>query len=133
MEVVVVALLGFAGALLRYVITELTGSINGFPVATLLINLSGCLVLGWFYTVSAQRMYVHPLMRLGIGTGFLGAFTTFSTFIVETWKLVQVGLYTFTWVYVLLTVAGGIILGSIGAWLARRQSRYRMSSRYRRV
>lgn len=126
MKVTVVALMGFAGALLRYVITEMTGTIHGFPVATLLINLSGCLVLGWFYTVSAHRMYVHPLMRLGIGTGFLGAFTTFSTFAVETWKLMNAGLYDLTWLYVLATVFGGIILGFIGVSLGRWQSRYRL-------
>ncbi len=128
MEVAVVALMGFAGALLRYVITEMTGTIHGFPVATLLINLSGCLVLGWFYTISAHRMYVHPLMRLGIGTGFLGAFTTFSTFVVETWKLLNAGLYDLTWLYVLATVLGGIILGFIGVSLGRWQSRYRLRS-----
>lgn len=114
LKIAAVAAFGFFGALLRFFITENLGTMHGFPTATLFINLTGAFILGWFYTITIQRMYVHPLFRLGLGTGFLGAFTTFSTFAVEMWKLMNAGMDSTAALYVTFTVIGGLLACWIG-------------------
>lgn len=131
MNIVVVAAMGFCGACLRFFISDTWGTMGGFPITTLLINVSGCFILGWFYTLSVHRLYVHPLLRLGIGTGFLGAFTTFSTFVIETWKLMDANLYGLAEVYVLLTIFMGLSFAWLGHGLGTWQTNLRLSSRTR--
>jgi fluoride exporter len=123
---VAVALGGFIGAVLRYVISEWWGTQHGFPLATLVINLAGSFFLMWFYTLTLDRFPIHPHVRLGIGTGLVGAFTTFSTFCVETWKLIESAEYVTAGLYVASSLFGGILLSAIGYFLARRQTELRM-------
>src|SRR5215213_722227 len=65
----------------------------GFPWGTLLINVSGSLLIGLALTLLGQRMVADPAYRLLLVTGFLGAYTTFSTFSYETLALLQEGQY----------------------------------------
>lgn len=116
---------GFIGAILRYGIGEWIGTVQGFPISTLLINVLGCFVLAWFYTITLQKYFIHPHIRLGAGTGLVGAFTTFSTFSVETWALIQGGLYGFAALYVAASFLLGLTSAYLGYGLARRQSRLR--------
>ncbi|WP_315787848.1 fluoride efflux transporter CrcB [Fischerella sp. JS2] len=81
-----------AGALSRYYlglwITQLFGT--GFPYSTLIINVSGCFVMGFFTTLAMGRLIaIHPDIRLLVTTGFLGSYTTFSTYELDTAKLFQ--------------------------------------------
>ena len=62
-----------------------------FPLGTLIVNVAGSFVMGWLFALFAERMHVAPEVRLIVMTGFLGAFTTFSTFSVETLALLQAG------------------------------------------
>ena len=118
-----VAVGGFFGACLRFALSEWIGTWNGFPIATLLINVVGSLFLGWFLTITSERstLSIHPNLRLAIGTGFVGAFTTFSTFTVEIWKLMQVGSYLTAMSYVALSLIVGLLGSGTGYRIARIQ------------
>ncbi|MET4559551.1 CrcB protein [Lysinibacillus parviboronicapiens] len=106
---------GFFGAIARYGMSLLIPNTGNFPIATLTINLIGCLCLAWLFTTFAHRT---PLV-LGIGTGFLGAFTTFSTFSVETLLLLENNDWMTAISYSLISVLGGLLCVVTGAWLAR--------------
>jgi fluoride exporter len=118
---------GFLGACARYLLSEVLGTLHGFPIATLLTNLSGSFVLAWFYTITMERMPIHPHLRAGVGTGFIGAFTTFSTINVELWKLWHSAELGLALAYFILTYVGGILVSIGGYALAIRQSRLRMA------
>lgn len=122
MNVVAVGIGGFFGAILRYIIGEWIHTENGFPLGTLIINLAGCFFLAWFFTITAKRWNINPKLRLGIGTGFVGAFTTFSTFSIETLNLIVHHQMIFAFTYVLLSIIGGIGLAFAGAKLANSTS-----------
>lgn len=118
LNVIAVGIGGFIGAIVRYSIGKVIFIRSGFPLATLLINLLGCLFLAWFFTITAKRVKMNPNLKLAIGTGFTGAFTTFSTFSVETLNLLKNEQYGFVLSYVLASIFGGIGLALLGAKLA---------------
>ena len=87
-------------------------------LGTLFINLIGCFFLGWFLTFVSQKKKIRPELTLLIGTGFVGSFTTFSTFSVETLNLLQQGLMFQGLLYVLTTTILGLGLTYLGRKLA---------------
>lgn len=115
---VVIAIAGFLGANLRFVLSQTIGMHQGFPTATLVINVVGCLFLAWFYT-AATSWQVTSLLRTAIGTGFTGAFTTFSTFTVELWKLIHADLFQIACLYGILSLAGCLGATWFGVQLGR--------------
>jgi CrcB protein len=86
------------------------------PWATLGVNLAGCLIIGLIYGWVADRWFMGLHLRYFLVTGFLGGFTTFSAFSVETIFLFRRGESLLAWSYVLASVAGGLIL----AWTGER-------------
>lgn len=87
-----ISLSAIAGALCRYYLgiwfIQLRG--EAFPYSTILINLSGCFVMGFFVTLSLnQAIEVHSDLQLMITTGFLGSYTTFSTYELDTMTLLD--------------------------------------------
>lgn len=105
---------GALGAILRY---YLGGSPLGrwaapFPLATFVINISGSFIIGFFLTLTTERFQLDPLIRLAVAVGFVGAFTTFSTFEYETARLLEDGVP----VYALLNVALSVIVGFAAVW-----------------
>ncbi|MGG4040412.1 fluoride efflux transporter CrcB [Bacillus smithii] len=118
MNLLAIGIGGFFGAILRYSVGKWIPATNGFPVGTLLINLAGCLFLAWFFTITEKRWMINPQLKLAIGTGFTGAFTTFSTFSVETLNLIEHQQFFIALIYLLLSVGGGIGFAIIGAKLA---------------
>jgi CrcB protein len=88
---IAVGLGAIAGALCRYFIGQwLTQALaTGFPIGTMLINLSGCFLMGLMTTLATRRFTLSPEVRLLITTGFLGAYTTFSSYELDTAKLVE--------------------------------------------
>ena len=93
MNLLFVMIGGFFGAISRFALGEWIHTSNGFPLGTLFINLIGCFFLGWFLTFVSQKKKIRPEFTLLIGTGFVGSFTTFSTFSVETLNLIAAGSY----------------------------------------
>lgn len=87
-----------------------------FPLGTLAINLTGCLLLGFFVALTTRRISLAPHWRLLFAVGFLGSYTTFSTFGVETLSLFDEGSSGPALTNVLLSVVGGLA----GAWLGAR-------------
>lgn len=118
MNIILVMIGGFLGATCRFTLGEWIHMNNGFPLGTLLINLSGCFILGWFLTYVSQNKKIRPEFTLIVGTGFIGSFTTFSTFSVETLNLFQNGLIFMAILYVLASAVLGIVLAYAGHHLA---------------
>lgn len=118
MKLISVMLGGFFGALTRYWIGEWISTDNGFPLGTFIINLIGCFFLGWCLTFITFRKNIKPEFTLLIGTGFIGSFTTFSTFSVETILLFQNGLAGYGTIYVLFSIIFGLLLAYTGLKLA---------------
>ena len=109
---------GFLGAVTRFTLGEWIQPQNGFPLGTLLINLIGCFLLGWFLTFISSIKKWRPEVTLFIGTGFIGSFTTFSTFSIETISLFQNGHAVYGILYVLISILLGLFLTYIGYKLA---------------
>jgi len=103
---------GALGALTRYATTNLvqgalqTGGFAGFPLATLIVNVVGSFLLA-FVTELGLRGLLSPSARIAVGTGFLGALTTFSTFELESQLLVREGEWLRAGAYVLANLVIG--------------------------
>lgn len=82
-----------------------------FPYATLFINITGSLILGFFITLVTERFLIDPRWRLFFAVGFLGSYTTFSTYTYESISLLLVG----NWSWGLLNLLGSSILGGLAA------------------
>jgi len=117
----VIALGGALGALSRYGLgVWISNKWNqGFPLHTFLINVSGAFLLGFLNILFIERLTVSPLWRLGIGVGFLGAFTTFSTFGFEVISLLEGGSIFMAGLYTLLSIVIGFTGVALGIGLAR--------------
>ncbi|MCG3175248.1 MAG: putative fluoride ion transporter CrcB [Candidatus Omnitrophica bacterium] len=90
---------------------------TGYPYGTLIVNLSGCLLVGAFTTAAQGRLALSPEARLLAITGFCGAFTTLSAMVLESSSLLQQGAWPRALSYALLTVAGGFVFYRIGSAL----------------
>jgi CrcB protein len=116
-KVLWVGLGGFLGANARYWISIWVQQRWGgsFPWGTFIINVSGCFILGLFMTLFAERFeFEHaPALRLAVAVGFIGAYTTFSTFEYETASLVQ----TNADFLALANVIGSVVVGFIAVWI----------------
>jgi CrcB protein len=114
---------GFVGAVLRFEIEQwLPNPTDGFPWSTLAINWAGCLFLGWFLTLALQSLSIRMEIRLGLGTGLTGAFTTFSSFSVQSVHLFMIGHQTAAFLYILSSALSGLLLTLTGVALANAQS-----------
>lgn len=111
---------GAFGAVLRFTIKNASFwnmNIN-FPLNTLLTNVLGCFVLGLFLTLIIKGVHISAELRLGIATGFLGAFTTFSSLCKETVQLMNAGEYISTMLYIVLSIILGFYAIYFGSILA---------------
>ena len=114
-----IAFAGSLGAVLRYVIAGQVGRLNmRFPLGTFIINISGSLFLGWFLTY-VGRHHVSDTTRLAIGVGFVGAYTTFSTFMYESNRLMDDGAGLEATLNLIGSLVVGIIAVRLGIMLAR--------------
>jgi CrcB protein len=111
---------GALGAVSRYAISlAIPETASGFPWATFLINITGSAVLGFLVTVIPERFPRGRLVRPLLGTGFIGAYTTFSTFAVEAVLLVRAGYPATAGAYVLASVVAGLAAAWAGMIAAR--------------
>lgn len=109
---------GFFGAMARYAVSMWVPAQHGFPYGTLTVNLLGCFFLAWFLQASAASWRISPRLQLAVGTGFTGAFTTFSTFSAETLQLVANHQLVMALIYVLVSVFGGLGFTALGTRIA---------------
>ncbi len=111
MSYLYVGLAGGLGAICRYVIGFYIAPSSSFPFSTLLVNLIGCFALA--FVLSRTERFSYKL-RLALGTGFLGSFTTFSAFSVETILLVEQSEYALALIYLICSIIGGMISSNLG-------------------
>lgn len=122
MTVLGVAIAGALGALARYGMSlwalRLFGS--SFPFGTLIVNLIGCFCLGFIAEIALEDPGLTAKTRAIIGAGFFGAFTTFSTFGVETFRAIEGGHWGVAAANVAINVVAGLLLVSAGFFVARQ-------------
>lgn len=109
---------GFFGTISRFAFSEWFQTEGGFPFSTLFVNLAGCFALGWLLTYISRKTNIRSEYALIIGTGFIGAFTTFSTFTVETVTLFGRGFLLPAVIYVAASVIFGLLMTYSGYKLA---------------
>ena len=129
--VAVVAIGGGIGSVLRYGLARALPTGTGdFPVATLITNLLGSLLLGALVVAVTEIWRPHRLLRPALGTGVLGGFTTFSTFAVETRSLAL----PLSAAYLAATIVGGLVLPAAGMSVVRRlEPRLRLAPEHERL
>lgn len=109
---VLLFIFGAIGGITRYFIGQGL-MINGFPIATLIINLLGAFLL----PIWNDRQKERPLLKEIIGVGFFGAFTTFSSAMLDTLTLIIKGQFIALLIYAAITVLGGFLLAYLGTLL----------------
>ena len=114
-KLLLIGLAGALGALTRYGLSGFVQRYSGFtfPVGTLVVNLLGTFLFGFIWSLVEQRLVISVETRVVILSGFLGAFTTFSSFMFETSALVGDG----QWGYALLNITVQIVLGMVAIFL----------------
>jgi CrcB protein len=115
MTLFLVGLGSFFGAISRYIVVKWTKNNvdTVFPIGTLIVNLVGSFILGYLAGIS-----INTYSYLMLGTGFLGAFTTFSTLKMEELLLLEKGEFAVLITYFLITYIGGISFAYLGYFLA---------------
>lgn len=114
-QVLAIAAGGAAGSLLRFWMSGWVHSFSGrtFPYGTLVVNVLGCLAVGFLSVIFTDRLGDNPVLRAGILVGVLGGFTTFSAFSVETFNLMEQG----AWVKAMANMFGSLLLCISATWL----------------
>jgi fluoride exporter len=110
---------GGAGCVARYLVALAIGR-RGFPYATLIVNLVGSFLIAFILELALLRKDVPANVQLALITGFLGGFTTYSSFNAETTRLVLDGHAARGVANLCATVLGALGAGLLGLWLARR-------------
>ena len=110
---------GTMGTIARYLLAGAVYGVAGtdFPYGTLVVNLLGCLIVGFLAAISEDKFLLSPNLRLLLMIGFCGAFTTFSTFILETSNLIKDGETLRALVNVVFSVVIGFIVFRVGMFI----------------
>lgn len=114
-KILMVGIGGFAGSVSRYLLAGFVQKLcqNPYPYGTFAVNIIGCLAIGFIAGLSQGKYNISPQLRLLLMVGFLGGFTTFSTFTNETFALLTDGQLLAALANVLISVT----LGLIAVWL----------------
>ncbi len=115
-----VGLGGFLGALARYGLAKLFAVVApGLPYGTLCANIGGSFLLGVVQVLALEQFFLTPRARLLFGVGFCGSFTTFSTYVKETFVFVEKKLFLLAGIYLLGSVAFCLLGSWFGVLLTR--------------
>jgi CrcB protein len=117
-----IGIAGFFGALARFLVARQFQNWfeTRFPIGTLVVNLSGCFVLGFFLVLADHRVQITDTTRLAIGVGFVGAYTTFSTLMYDSVSLSEGGQFYKAALNLVLSLVLGLVAVRLGAICARR-------------
>ncbi|MEU5772197.1 fluoride efflux transporter CrcB [Streptomyces venezuelae] len=119
--VAAVAVGGGMGAVARYAVSLWwPTALGGFPWTTLVVNVAGCAAIGVLMVLVTEVRPTHPLVRPFLGTGFLGGFTTFSTYAVDIERLVREGHARTGLAYLALTLIAALAAAWGAMWATRR-------------
>ncbi|MDB2606529.1 fluoride efflux transporter CrcB [Zobellia sp.] len=111
---------GGIGSVLRYLVSKsLNNYFQHFFLGTFLVNIVGCLLIGFILGLSVRTTYLNPNQTLLLATGFCGGFTTFSTFAFEKHSLLSSGELLHFSIYLIASVITGIAAVSFGLWLSK--------------
>ena len=121
-QVLAIAAGGATGALMRYWFSGAVYALLGrtFPYGTLAVNVLGSLLMGILYILFLERMTVSPELRAALLIGFLGAFTTFSTFSIETMNLIEQADYLKAGLNMVVSVLACVVACWIGLLIGRQ-------------
>lgn len=121
MEIVGIAVGGALGAVSRFLLGNYISKVSGssLPLGTFAINIIGCFAMGFLMTLIVERQLLSAAWRLLLCVGFLGGFTTFSSFGYEGLMLLTEGRLLAALVYTFGSVGAGIIGAGVGALLAK--------------
>lgn len=108
-----VALGGACGSVARYLLTNVYLALPGKYYHTLVVNITGCLIIGLLYACLA-RWGVSQTCRDFLLVGCLGGYTTYSTFSMDAMQLLQQGRWQMALIYLLVTVVGGLVACAVG-------------------
>lgn len=110
-----IALGGALGSIARYWVGSTIGSRMGsrFPYGTLVVNLTACIIIGFSLTYLGKRVELSPAWRYLIPIGFIGAYSTFSTYEWETLTTLRSGAFALAGLY----AVGSLLLGLAATWL----------------
>lgn len=109
---ILIGLFGIAGAICRYSIGLLFH--ETFPWGTLIVNIVGCLILPFLFVFIRETGLFSREIVTALGTGFVGAFTTFSSFTIDIINLYDSGKFVIAIIYLVTSLAGGMIAAAIG-------------------
>lgn len=114
-NILLVGIGGGAGSILRYLCQKWVNESyqHDFPLATFLVNICGCFLIGILYGMGEKGNILSPQTRLLLITGLCGGYTTFSTFAFENWNLIRTGDH----LYFLLYAAGSLVLGIAAVYI----------------
>lgn len=111
---------GGFGALSRYGVSILLRNYSiDFPLATILVNIIGSLILGFVVALFWKGAPIHPTIKLAITVGFCGGLTTFSTFSWETFEMIKQGEFLLALLYTFISVLACVLAVSLGAFLTK--------------
>jgi CrcB protein len=114
-QLLAIAAGGAAGSLLRFWMSNWvhTYADRSFPYGTLAVNVLGCLLTGFLFVLFVDRLSDNPVLRAGILIGVLGGFTTFSSFSIETFNLIEQG----AWVRAAANMGVSLVLCVGATWI----------------
>ncbi len=122
MQLLYIGIFGGLGCIARFLASGWTYHFAGrsLPYGTLLVNVVGSFFLGFLMVFGFRSTLLSPELRVGLCVGFMGGFTTFSTFSYETLKLLEEGSVWQAGANILLNVFLCLLFALLGAWLARQ-------------
>lgn len=120
-HIAAIALGGAVGSIFRFILSKKIQNISAtaFPVGILLVNVIGCFLIGLLTILFIERFNLNPIWRAGILVGFLGGFTTFSTFTIDTLSMIERSNYLHASLYILLSMVCCLFATWFGILLGR--------------
>lgn len=119
--ILAVAAASALGGLARYLAGGFLAnrSSSGFPWETFIVNITGAFVLGFLFTLFSDRLVVAPWFRTALLVGFLGSYTTFSTWTLESYRLIEDGAHAYALANLLGSLVAGVLATYAGVVLGR--------------